>query len=145
MAKLLFDGRNNVIVAIVFIAVDTIAVILRVISKLKTTNRVGQDDGWIIFGLACFYVWACFVIHGKLRSLNSQSSMAKMRLSACFLQGSLDPKYLYFKVPNPDSASEVFKVNLEGTYTLGNPKTYHRITRRKYGLAKCSSSLLSLP
>ena len=65
MVKLLLDGRSNVVVPIVFLVIDTFAVILRVFAKRKTKHRVGTDDGWIFLALALFFVWSIMIIRGS--------------------------------------------------------------------------------
>ena len=67
MAKLLLDGRSDVATAIVFMAVDMLAVTLRLISKKKTKKWLGSDDGLIILASACFFVWAILVIYCKIK------------------------------------------------------------------------------
>ena len=65
MVKLFLDGRSNVVVPIVFLVIDTFAVILRVFAKRKTKHRLGTDDGWIFLALALFFVWSGMVIKGS--------------------------------------------------------------------------------
>lgn len=111
MAKLLSDGLSNTVVAIVFMAIDTVAVILRILSKQRTQHRFGPDDAWIFFALASFFVWSGLVIHCKLNWVARLRIRRLIRYSAaCFLQGSIDPIYLYFSHIAPDDATEVFKV-----------------------------------
>lgn len=63
MVHLLADGLSNVVVAIVFAVLDTIAVILRIVAKRKTKYQIGSDDAWILCALALFYAWAAIVIY----------------------------------------------------------------------------------
>ena len=66
MAKLLPGAVSNIVVITVFIILDALAVILRLIAKRRTKHRFGYDDSWIIFALFLFFIWAGLVIHCKL-------------------------------------------------------------------------------
>ncbi|KAL8723797.1 MAG: hypothetical protein Q9181_007189 [Wetmoreana brouardii] len=63
MAKLQPDGVSNTAVAVVFMVVDTLAVMLRLVAKRRTKHRFGSDDSGIVFALVLFFVWAGLVIH----------------------------------------------------------------------------------
>lgn len=52
------DGRASFTTIVVFIILDSFAVILRIISKGKTKNRYSQDDWWILCALLLFFGWA---------------------------------------------------------------------------------------
>lgn len=63
VASMKSDGVANFATAIVFIVVDTIAVLLRLLSKRKNKRTFGSDDYWMLVALAFFYVWAGLVIY----------------------------------------------------------------------------------
>ena len=44
MVQLKQDGISNCIVAVVFVAIDTLVVALRIISKKRTSYRLRNDD-----------------------------------------------------------------------------------------------------
>ena len=52
------DGRANIATIVAFIVLDSLAVILRIISKGKTKNRYSSDDWWILCALLFFFGWA---------------------------------------------------------------------------------------
>lgn len=109
MVHLLEDGVSNVVVAIVFAVLDTIAVILRIIAKRKTKLRFGWDDAWILCALVLFYVWAAIVIHCECNCRYRETSLM-YHLAACFLRGTLDPVNLYYTHITDEEATEVFLV-----------------------------------
>jgi hypothetical protein len=57
------DGIDNFVTAILFIVVDTLAVILRVLAKLKTKRRLSSDDYWMFAALVFYYGWAGLIIY----------------------------------------------------------------------------------
>lgn len=61
---MLSDGVYHVVVASFFILIDTLALVLRAVAKRRTKFRFGSDDGWILFALLLFYVWAGLVVTG---------------------------------------------------------------------------------
>ena len=63
MVHLQSNGVANLATAIVFIFLDTFAVILRLISKTKTKHRFRSDDWWILVALAFFFGWAAQIIY----------------------------------------------------------------------------------
>ena len=56
------DGAANLAMAIVFMVLDTLAVVLRIISKGKTKYRFSSDDWWILCALLFFYCWAGLIL-----------------------------------------------------------------------------------
>ncbi|KAI4138850.1 MAG: hypothetical protein L6R39_006573 [Caloplaca ligustica] len=79
------DGVYNVVPAIVFLLLDTLALVLRCFAKRKTKARFGSDDAWIVIAGVQFYVWISLIIQ------------------AASLEGTIDPMNLYFKVPDDDN------------------------------------------
>ena len=65
MAKLLQGALANTVVIVVFIILDALAVMLRLIAKRRAKHHFKYDDGWLIFALALFFIWAGLVIHCK--------------------------------------------------------------------------------
>lgn len=63
MVKLQPDGVSNLAAAITFVVVDSLAVVLRIISKGKTKYRFSSDDWWILCALLFFYCWAGLVLY----------------------------------------------------------------------------------
>ena len=57
------DGASNFISAILFIVLDSLAVLLRFISKYKTKRGFGADDYWMLVALIWSYAWAALVIY----------------------------------------------------------------------------------
>ena len=66
MMRLQSDGSANVVTAIVFVVIDTFAVILRLISKRKTKHYFSSDDQWILCALILFFGWAGQIIYCRL-------------------------------------------------------------------------------
>ena len=58
MVHLRHDAVVNVTTIVVFIFLDSLAVILRIISKGKTKNGFSSDDWWILCALLFFLGWA---------------------------------------------------------------------------------------
>ena len=57
MVHLQPDGVANIITIIVFIFLDILAVILRIIAKGRTKKRFAKDDLWILCALLFFFGW----------------------------------------------------------------------------------------
>ena len=58
MVHLRHDAIANVTTIVLFIFLDSLAVILRIISKGKTKNGFSSDDWWILCALLFFLGWA---------------------------------------------------------------------------------------
>ena len=58
MVHLRHDAIANVTTIVLFIFLDSLAVILRIISKGKTKNGFSSDDWWILCALLFFFGWA---------------------------------------------------------------------------------------
>lgn len=65
MIPLKNDGKQLLFTSIVFLILDVIAVILRLIAKSKTKYRFALDDLWILLTLVVFAAWAGLVIGSK--------------------------------------------------------------------------------
>lgn len=52
------DGITILVTIIAFAILDTLAVVLRLLSKSKTTYRFGSDDYWMLAALLIFYARA---------------------------------------------------------------------------------------
>ncbi len=65
MIPLRKDGKQLLATSIVFLVLDVIAVILRLIAKSRTKNRFAFDDLWILLTLVVFAAWAALVIGSK--------------------------------------------------------------------------------
>lgn len=59
------DGKQLLFTSIVFLILDVIAVVLRLIAKSRTKSRFSFDDLWIILTLIVFAAWAALVIGSK--------------------------------------------------------------------------------
>lgn len=59
------DGKQLLFTSIVFLILDTIAVVLRLFAKSRTKFRFAYDDLWIIVTLVVFAAWAALVIGSK--------------------------------------------------------------------------------
>lgn len=57
------DGAANLVSAILFIVLDSLAVLLRFISKYKTKRGFAADDYWMLVALIWTYAWAALVIY----------------------------------------------------------------------------------
>ena len=67
------DGKQLLFTSIVFLILDVIAVVLRLIAKSRTKSRFSIDDLWIILTLIVFAAWAALVIGSK------ETEMRRMR------------------------------------------------------------------
>lgn len=56
------DGKQLLYTSIVFLILDVVAVVLRLIAKSRTKSRFSFDDLWIILTLIVFAAWAALVI-----------------------------------------------------------------------------------
>lgn len=65
------DGKQLLFTSIVFLILDVIAVVLRLIAKSRTKSRFALDDLWIILTLFVFAAWAGLVI-GSKEEMNTQ-------------------------------------------------------------------------
>lgn len=65
MLALKEDGKRLLSTSIVFLVLDVIAVLLRLIAKSKTKSRFALDDLWILTTLVVFAAWAALVIGSK--------------------------------------------------------------------------------
>ena len=65
MIRLEKDGKQLLYTSIVFLILDVIAVILRLVAKSRTKYRFAFDDAWILFTLVVFAAWAGLVIGSK--------------------------------------------------------------------------------
>lgn len=79
MVHLQPDGVANIATIAVFIGLDILAVILRIISKARTKHRFAQDDLWILCALLFFFGWAglnlyCESVRFLSRSLLTQDT-----------------------------------------------------------------------
>lgn len=63
MVKFQPDGVSNFVTAILFVVIDSFAVLLRIISKGKTKYRFSSDDWWILCALLFFYGWAGLILY----------------------------------------------------------------------------------
>lgn len=96
------DGVYNVVPAIVFLLLDTLALVLRCFAKRKTKARFGSDDAWIVIAGVQFYVWISLIIQGEFDCLGRMALFAEDPTAAS-LEGTIDPMNLYFKVPDDDN------------------------------------------
>jgi hypothetical protein len=69
MVKILQDGANVIITAIIFIILDTIVLSLRFYSKHRTKIGFAIDDLLIGFGYVLFLAMAAVEIHGMYGSI----------------------------------------------------------------------------
>ncbi|KAI1576108.1 hypothetical protein PtrEW4_002296 [Pyrenophora tritici-repentis] len=60
------DGAANLVSAILFIVLDSLAVLLRFISKYKTKRGFAADDYWMLVALIWTYAWAALVIYSVI-------------------------------------------------------------------------------
>ncbi|PVI01492.1 hypothetical protein DM02DRAFT_613657 [Periconia macrospinosa] len=60
------DGVANVVLAIIFIVLDTIAVALRIFAKRRIKRPLKSDDVWMVVALIFFYGWAALVIYSVI-------------------------------------------------------------------------------
>ena len=67
MVHLYTDGKKLLYTSIAFIIVDTIAVVLRLLSKQQTKRRFGEDDGWICAALIIYLAWSGVIIASEFR------------------------------------------------------------------------------
>lgn len=65
MIPLRKDGKQLLYTSIVFLILDAVAVVLRLIAKSRTKSRFALDDLWIILTLIVFAAWAGLVIGSK--------------------------------------------------------------------------------
>ena len=65
MLALKEDGKRLLSTSIVFLVLDPIAVLLRLIAKSKTKSGFALDDLWILITLVVFAAWAALVIGSK--------------------------------------------------------------------------------
>lgn len=80
MVPLRSDGVANVATAIVFVVVDSLAVVLRILSKSKTKHYLRSDDWWILGALAFFIAWAGQIIYCEFLT-----RQVRARFDDCFL------------------------------------------------------------
>ena len=59
------DGKQLLVTSIVFLVLDTVAVVLRLVAKSRTKFRFAYDDLWIIVTVVVFAAWAGLVIGSK--------------------------------------------------------------------------------
>ena len=65
MVHLKKDGKQLLATAIVFLILDAVAVVLRLVAKSKTKYRFGFDDLYLLFTFVVFAAWAGLVIGSK--------------------------------------------------------------------------------
>ncbi len=65
MIRLEKDGKQLLSTAIVFLVLDAIAVVLRLIAKSKTKRRFAFDDLCIVFTFIVYAAWAGLIIGSK--------------------------------------------------------------------------------
>ena len=75
MVHLYPDGGKLVYTAIAFVVLDTIAVVLRLLSKQQTKRRFGEDDGWILAALITFFAWSAVIIASRSAFPISKASL----------------------------------------------------------------------
>lgn len=63
MVHLRHDAIANVTTIVVFMFLDSLAVILRIISKRKTKSGFSSDDWWILCALLFFLGWAALKLY----------------------------------------------------------------------------------
>lgn len=59
------DGKQLLYTSTIFLILDVVAVVLRLIAKSRTKSRFALDDLWIILTLVVFAAWAGLVIGSK--------------------------------------------------------------------------------
>jgi hypothetical protein len=65
------DGVANLVTVIVFVALDTGAVLLRLLAKRRNKRPLGNDDYWMLVALVFMYGWTGLIIYCMLRSPES--------------------------------------------------------------------------
>ena len=65
MVQLEKDGKQLLSTAIVFLIVDAIAVVLRLVAKSKTKYRFAFDDLCMVFTFIVYTAWAGIIIGSK--------------------------------------------------------------------------------
>ena len=66
MIKLENDGKQLLSTAIVFLVLDAIAVVLRLVAKSKTKHRFAFDDLFMLLTFVVFAAWAGIVMASKV-------------------------------------------------------------------------------
>ena len=59
------DGKELLYTCIVFLIIDVVAVVLRILAKQRTKARFDVDDLWIASSLLVFAAWIGLVIGSK--------------------------------------------------------------------------------
>ena len=59
------DGKQLLYTSTIFLILDVVAVVLRLIAKSRTKSGFALDDLWIILTLVVFAAWAGLVIGSK--------------------------------------------------------------------------------
>ena len=69
------DGKQLLFTSIIFLILDVIAVVLRLVAKSRTKYRFALDDLWILLTLVVFAAWAALVVGSKRRLIRSARKM----------------------------------------------------------------------
>ena len=69
------DGKQLLFTSIIFLILDVIAVVLRLVAKSRTKYRFALDDLWILLTLVVFAAWAALVIGSKRTTMCSAREM----------------------------------------------------------------------